>query len=259
VTAPNAIPPLETYAAVIAGLGAGLALSRALELAGIAALQWEETSLHWQERIDESAASDLEVLVAFDAALLAAGRRFEPTVQPIETDARAWCHFRRHFLTAVDPPAFLAERGMSLSLWARLEADWSDRALGDEALAATIQAHMQEPLAECPEVILVPSPWLAPPALRLQPSVPPPSVPSRRILSTMHDGLTIVAHAQIVAELMAFPDARSDVLRRFDLDPRTDRVALERWWRDHIEGVPERETEWHMIYNEHYRLCVRGA
>src|SRR5262245_22006710 len=99
---------LESYAAVIAGLGAGLPLSRALLHADVSPRSWERAAEHWTSQIDESAASDLALLVAFDAALLDAKRRFEPTIQPIEAEVGAWAHFRRHFVTAVEPVAFLA-------------------------------------------------------------------------------------------------------------------------------------------------------
>lgn len=148
--------PLESYAAVIAGLGAGLPLVRALDLAGVRPADWDAGSNHWQSAIDESAASDLTVLVAFDAALLAARRRFEPTFEPIASDALAWAQFRRHFATAVDPPAFLAEKGLSLALHARMEADWVNKLAEDEALAAAFARHMESPLAECPALTVTP-------------------------------------------------------------------------------------------------------
>src|SRR5690348_4111653 len=98
---------LESYAVVVAGLGAGLALTRSLECANVGVLEWNVGEEHWRERIEESAASDLSLLVAFDAALISAKRRFEPTVEPVESDVKAWAHFRRHFVTAVDPVGFL--------------------------------------------------------------------------------------------------------------------------------------------------------
>src|SRR5262245_47749175 len=138
---------LEAYALVMAGLGAGLNLSRALAHAEVPADAWEAGSETWQSRIDESAASDLTLLVAFDAALLNAKRRFEPTVAPIASDLEAWSHFRRHFVTAVDPPAFLEAQGISLATYARLEAEWANRVLADEALATALEGHLSAPLA----------------------------------------------------------------------------------------------------------------
>lgn len=156
----DAMISLESYAAVLAGLGAGLRLGRALARAEVPPPAWEEASDHWQARIDESAATDLAVLVAFDAELSTARRRFEPTIEPIASDPAAWAQFRRHFITAVDPVAFLAERSLSLAAQARLEADWTTRLLDDAALAATFQAYMDAPLAECPVLTVTPSPWL---------------------------------------------------------------------------------------------------
>ena len=153
---------LESYAAVVAGLGAGLPLTRSLECANIGVLDWNVGEEHWRERIEESAASDLSLLVAFDAALISAKRRFEPTVEPIESDVKAWAHFRRHFVTAVDAVGFLEKRGMSLSTYARLEGDWANRVLSDESLAAKLQEHMAEPLEDCPSITLAPSPLLVP-------------------------------------------------------------------------------------------------
>jgi hypothetical protein len=178
---------LQSYAAVIAGLGAGLRLRRALLHAEVAASAWDAGAEHWQSQIDESAASDLAVLVAFDGALVAARRRFEPTIEPIESDPGAWAQFRRHFVTAVEPVAFLSERGLSLGTYARIEAAWANRLLADEALAEAIQRHMDAPLSECPALTMTPSPWLledeeAPPLAATPPreaavEVPPPPPP----------------------------------------------------------------------------------
>ncbi|WP_437580666.1 hypothetical protein [Sorangium sp. So ce887] len=152
---------LESYAAVMAGLGAGLDLGRALAHAGVPAAAWERASEHWQARIDESAASDLELLVAFDTALLTAKRRFEPTFEPIASDVRAWAHFRRYFVTAAEPIAFLSRHELPLATYASLEASWANRVLADEALAATLRSHMEGPLEECPTLTRTPSPLLA--------------------------------------------------------------------------------------------------
>ena len=161
---------LEAYATVTAGLSAGLDRRGALAAAGVEPPAWDRSVEAWHARIDESAATDLELLVAFDAALLTARRRFEPTVEPITADVKAWAQFRRHFLTSVDPPAFLAQRGLSLGAYARLEGDWANRALSDEALAAKLDEHMRAPLEPCPEIVLTPSPLLV--GARVAP--PPP-------------------------------------------------------------------------------------
>jgi hypothetical protein len=166
---------LESYAAVLSALGAGLRLGRALASAEVPASAWEPSSEHWQARIDESAASDLELLVAFDAALSTARRRFEPTIEPITSEPQAWAQFRRHFVTAVDPVAFLAARGFSLGAYARLEADWTTRVLADPALAAALQGHMDAPLAECPALTVTPSPWLVDSSAAVAPA-PTPAV-----------------------------------------------------------------------------------
>ncbi len=165
---------LQSYAAVLAGLGAGLSLRRALSQAEVPAPAWEPASEHWQAQIDESAASDLDLLVAFDGALSTAKRRFEPTIEPIASDPQAWAQFRRHFVTAVSPVAFLAERDLSLGAYARLEADWANRLLADEALAATIQRHMDTALSECPALTVTLSPWL------LAADAAPPEAPAPR-------------------------------------------------------------------------------
>jgi hypothetical protein len=170
---------LASYATVTACLGAGLPLRRALEVAGLQPAAWERDSERWQDEIAESAANDLVLLVAFDAELLTAKRRFEPTIEPIATDVRAFAHFRRHFLTAVEPNAFLVERGISLAAYARLEAEWTNKALSDEALAATLEQHMKAPLEECPTLTLVPSPLLLEaPRARPAPSTVAANVPS---------------------------------------------------------------------------------
>jgi len=158
---PETVISLESYAAVMAGLGAGLGIRRALAHAGVPPEAWERASERWQAEIDESAASDLTLLVAFDAALLTAKRRFEPTFEPIESDVRAWAHFRRHFATAVDPVAFLARHDLTLAMVARIEASWANRILADEALAAELRGHMEAPLEDCPTLTRTPSPLLA--------------------------------------------------------------------------------------------------
>lgn len=148
---------LESYAAVVAGLGAGLPLTRALEHVSVGVLEWNASEEHWRAQIDESAASDLSLLVAFDAALISARRSFEPTVEPIESDVKAWAHFRRHFVTAVEPVKFLEKHGLSLSTYAQLERDWANRVLSDESLATKLKKHMAEPLEDCPSITLMPS------------------------------------------------------------------------------------------------------
>jgi hypothetical protein len=192
---PETMISLQSYAAVLAGLGAGLRLGRALARAEVPASSWEQASEHWQARIDESAASDLELLVAFDGALSTARRRFEPTVEPITSDPQAWAQFRRHFVTAVDPTGFLAARDLSLGAYARLEADWTTRALDDTALAATLQGHMDAALGECPALTVTPSTWLleadaAPPVVALPqeaavvtPQAVPAPVPSWPVIA----------------------------------------------------------------------------
>ncbi|WP_437819575.1 hypothetical protein [Sorangium sp. So ce1078] len=167
---------LESYAAVMAGLGAGLDLWRALAHAGVPLAAWERGREHWQARIDESAASDLALLVDFDAALLTAKRRFEPTFEPIASDVRAWANFRRHFVTAADPIAFLSRHELPLATYAGIEASWANRVLADEALAATLRSHMEGPLEECPALTRRPSPLLA--AAEVETAATPAGTPS---------------------------------------------------------------------------------
>jgi hypothetical protein len=152
---------LKAYALVMAGLGAGISLRQATTHAGISIPQWEESSSLWQARLEESAATDLALLMEFDAALLLGKRDFDPRVSPIDEDKQAWVCFRRHFVTSVDPVRFLAERGLTLSDYARTEADWSNRIAGNAELGASIQSLMQAPLEACPVVTLKPSPLLA--------------------------------------------------------------------------------------------------
>ncbi len=152
---------LQSYATVLAGLGAGLPLRRALELADVNPEAWGPACERWQQALDESAASDLSVVVAFDAALVTEQRRFEPTVEPISSDVAAWAAFRRHFLTTPTPVSFLAERQLSLGAYARLEADWTNRVASDKTLEAALNEQMSGPLGPCPELIRTPSPLLA--------------------------------------------------------------------------------------------------
>jgi hypothetical protein len=178
---------LQSYAVVLAGLGAGLSLRRALAQADVPAPAWEPASEHWQAQIDASAASDLGLLVAFDGALSTARRRFEPTIEPISSDPQAWAQFRRHFVTAVAPVAFLAERDLSLGTYARLEADWANRLLADEALAAAMQRHMDAPLSECPALTVTRSSWLLDAAdapMELDPTVTAPMPALRPVVAS---------------------------------------------------------------------------
>jgi hypothetical protein len=201
---------LQSYAAVLAGLGAGLTLGRALALAEVPAPAWDEASDDWQARIDESAASDLAVLVAFDGALSTARRRFEPTIEPIASDPLAWTQFRRHFVTSVDPVAFLAERDLSLGIQARLEADWTTRVLADAALAATIQGYMDAVLAECPALEVTPSPWLAetgatPAVAPVAPRAALPSIAAVPVASPPVDAVPVVKPSYLLDPPVAPP------------------------------------------------------
>jgi hypothetical protein len=153
---PSANVSLQEYATVIAGLGAGFSLDRAVSLAGVRGVDWGAASDHWQSAIDESAATDLTLLVEFDAALLSAKRRYEPTFEPIESDASAWGRFRRHFVTSADPPRFLTSKGIGLAAYARMEADWVNRQAEDDELAKDVTRAFEGPLGPCPEVTLVP-------------------------------------------------------------------------------------------------------
>lgn len=153
---------LESYAMVIAAQSAGAPLFRALRIAGVSPPEWDAASHHYPRLIDESAATDLVTLVAFDAALLEAKRKLDPRLEPIESEVTAFVQFRKHFVTAADPIAFLAEREVPIGMYARIESDWSARVAEDESLAAAIQAAEQAPLGDCPVLWREPSRLLAP-------------------------------------------------------------------------------------------------
>jgi hypothetical protein len=179
---PHASPvTLERYAAVMAALGAGLPLTRALSHAEVEPIAWTSAEERWRAELAESGASDLTLLVAFDGALLRARRAFEPTIEPIASDPRAWSCFRRHFVTAVDPAAFLREHGIALATMAGLEADWANRVLSDTTLAAAMKEHLDSPLEPCPTLVVTPSPLLEEsrdtPALAAPPPTPAPPFP----------------------------------------------------------------------------------
>lgn len=149
--------PLASFALVNAGLAAGLALPHALAIAEVAPSSWEPARHRWDAAIEESAAGDLELLVRYDALFLSARDRFAPTLEPITSDARAWTHFHRHFLTSIEPPRFLAEHGLTPARFARLEAHWASRAQGDAAVATTLRESFEEPLEPCPRIEVTPS------------------------------------------------------------------------------------------------------
>jgi hypothetical protein len=214
---------LRSYAAALAALGAGLTLSRALAHAEIAPATWDEASAEWQERIDESAATDLGLLVAFDAALLAEKRAFEPRLSPLDEDVEAFAHFRRHVLLAVDAVAFLAEHGVSLSRYARLEADWAARLLSDEALAASMKRYLEQPLPTCPRVTLTPSPLLEAAPAKAPSPAEAPSLPASPP-PALGEGLPLLPLPLPVVE--SHVQAPSVVLARRDAVGMTGEIDL---------------------------------
>lgn len=189
---------LTSYAAVMAGLGAGLPLRRALELADVPEALWGPGAERWQHELEESAATDLEVVVSFDAALLEQQRRFAPVVHPIHADVAAWACFRRHFVTATDAPAFLAQRELSLGDYARLEADWLHRTSADESLAAALREAMSGPLGPCPTLTRTPSPLLAD-----SPAPPPSTEPIPVIAESPSPGPALPAAPSLAAAPLA--------------------------------------------------------
>jgi hypothetical protein len=244
---------LESYAAVIAGLGAGLSLPRALLHARVQPTEWDRAAELWQSRIDESAGADLVLLVAFDAALLAAKRRFEPTIEPIESDPQAWVHFRRHFVTAADPRAFLSQQGLSLATYARIEADWANRLLADEALAAAIQNQLATPLEECPALTLTPSPLLLPKGTEPPPEASVRPEPPEAVLS-------LDQYASLCAELSVFPWAAEEIFQRYGLEAREKRYMVDVVWKERLQHDRQQYEMWQRIYwNHHEYWTKRGT
>lgn len=175
---------LDAYAMVLAGLSAGVGTTRALANADVQPARWVTGSEHWQRAIDDSAADDLCVLVAFDAALLSAKDKYASTIEPIQSDVVAWAAFRRHFVAAVDAVSFLGERSLDLTAYARLERLWAERSLTDAAVAAALLKEMAAPLGACPALRFEPSPLLGKVSESDAPAPPPPLA-----VRTPHDPL----------------------------------------------------------------------
>jgi hypothetical protein len=148
-------------------------------------------------------------------------------------------------VTAVDPLAFLAQQGLSLATYARIEADWANRVLVDEALAAAIQNHLAGPLEECPTLTLIPSPLLlpkgtAPPnGATVQPG-PPEAV------------LSLDQYASLCAELTVFPWAAEEIFRRYGLEASEKRYAVDAVWKERLQHDRKQYEMWQRSYWKHH-------
>lgn len=163
--------PLAMYAAVVAALGEGYALSVVLEHEGLSQDAWEAAEERWVERLGSSAEGDLSLFDALDRALAAGRARFARSVDPLDNDLDQFLAFKRHLAAAEKPIVMLAEHGLFLGDWVRLQERWAERLAADSALRAEAATRLSG--SKAPPLPLVrPGPRALPPPLRPRPAAP---------------------------------------------------------------------------------------
>ncbi len=163
--------PLSLYAAVTAALGEGHALAEILEHEGISEDEWEAGEEEWVERLDDSAESDLALFDDLQRELAAQRARFARKIAPLDDDVDAYLAFQRHLAAAERPAPWLAQHGLFLGDWVRLQERWAERFSKDpEARARAGVLLSSTGAAPLPE--LRPEPRKRPPPVR--PRLPPP-------------------------------------------------------------------------------------
>jgi hypothetical protein len=157
--------PIELYAAVVATLGEGYPLTVALEHQGLALDAWEAAEERWVDRLAASAEGDLKLLDMLDRAIAAQRARFGRTVDPIDKDLAQFLALQRHLAASEDPSAMLAEHGLFLGDWMRVQEAWAERLAADPALrAAAVRGLGASEMPPLPSVR--PGPRVLPPPLR---------------------------------------------------------------------------------------------
>lgn len=159
--------PLSVYAAVTAALGEGYTLAEALEHQGLSEDEWDAGEEEWVDRLDDSAESDLALFDELERELAAQRARFARKIAPLDEDLGAYLVFQRHFSTAERPATWLAQQGLFLGDWVRLQELWADRLSKDPEVRARTG-------------VLLASAEAAPlPELQLEPRKRPPPVRPR--------------------------------------------------------------------------------
>jgi hypothetical protein len=157
--------PLALYAAVVAALGEGYPLSVVLEHDGLSEDTWEAAEERWVDRLGSSAEGDLSLFDALDRALASARAQFARSVDPIDDDLDQFLAFKHHLEAAEKPIVMLAEHGLFLGDWVRLQERWAEKLGADSALRT--KAAMALLASEAPPLPVVrPGPRELPPPRR---------------------------------------------------------------------------------------------
>jgi hypothetical protein len=163
--------PLERYAAVVTALGEGYPLAAVLEHEGLSLDAWEATEKRWVFRLQQSADGDLALFDAFDRTLAVQRARFSRALHPLDEDLDAFLALDRHLAAAAQPAALLAEHGLFLGDWARLQERWAEHLAADAdartRAAAALASPYRPPLPE-----VRPGPRTLPPPRRPRAEVP---------------------------------------------------------------------------------------
>jgi hypothetical protein len=126
--------PLALYTAVIAALGEGYPLAFVLEHEGLSHGTWEAAEERWVDRLEASAEGDLSLFDSLERALASARARFARPVDPLDDDLEQFLAFKSHLAEAEKPIAMLAEHGLFLGDWVRLQERWAEKLGADSAL-----------------------------------------------------------------------------------------------------------------------------
>jgi hypothetical protein len=153
--------PLDVYAHIVAALGEGYRLAEILEHEGLSEDAWEEAEERWVDRLDESAEADLALHDELDRAVWRARQRFARAIDPLDHDVGAWLVFQHHVATSPHMLAALADHGLFLGDWVRLNEAWAERLSADpDGRAEALRALPK--LAEAPLPDVRPGPRMLP-------------------------------------------------------------------------------------------------
>jgi len=161
--------PLALYAAVVAALGEGYPLSVVLEHEGVSEDTWEASEERWVDRLGASMEGDLSLFDALDRALAGARTRFARPVDPLDDDLDQFLAFKHHLAAAEKPLAMLAEHGLFLGDWVRLQERWAEKLGADSALRTKAAMVLRASEAPPPLPVVWPGPRRLPPPLRPRP------------------------------------------------------------------------------------------
>jgi hypothetical protein len=166
---------LDKYAAVHAAVGDGFPRDLVLRHEGISPDAWDAIETAWAKAILDSAKGGGELVVAYDAQLLAAKDRMWRPMPPVDEDVSAWFDLLRHWAASEDKAALLAHVKIGLGDFTRLHRYWSQRLQGDDALRRQAFDALCKDPGPLPKVEPGPA-VLPPPRESLIRAVPPPPV-----------------------------------------------------------------------------------